>query len=314
MAGPKIALDQWRTLVSVVESGGYAQAAQQLHKSQSTLTYAVQKLERLLGLKAFEIKGRKAVLTAAGQVLYRRGKALVEDAEQLERAAAQLAAGWEPELRLAVEILFPTWLLLECFADFAKERPETRIELYESVMGGTEEALTGGRVHFAIGPTVPPGFLGEPLMQMRMVPAAHPLHPLHQLGRPLSLADLKGQRHLVIRETGSRRDKETSIVTTQRWVVSNKATSIRAATLGLGFAWYPEDNIREELSTGQLKLLPLREGAARYATMYLIFADPDAAGPGARRLAEIIKGRVRERCAKAGDPVASGASDLREPR
>lgn len=308
MAGPKIALDQWRVLVSVVESGGYAQAAKQIHKSQSTLTYAIQKLERLLGVRAFEIKGRKAQLTAAGQVLYQRGKALVEEAERLERAAAQLAAGWEPELRLAVEILFPTWLLLECFGEFSRERPETRIELYESVMGGTSEALIEGRVHFAIGPVVPPGFLGEPLMQMRMVPAAHPSHALHQLGRPLNLADLKGQRHVVIRETGSRRDQETSVITHQRWTVSNKATSIRAATLGLGFAWYPEDNIREELSSGQLKILPLREGAARYATLYLIFADPDAAGPGARRLADIIRARVKETCTKAGDTVAAGSA------
>lgn len=301
----KIALEQWRALVSVVESGGYAQAAQQLHKSQSTLTYAVQKLERVLGLKAFEIQGRKARLTAAGQVLYRRGKSLVDEAEQLERAAAQLAAGWEPEIRLAVEILFPTWLLLECFSEFAQERPETRIELYESVLGGTDEALTSGKVDFAIGPSVPTGFLGTPLMQLRMVPAAHPSHPLHQLGRPLNVADLKGQRHLVIRDSGSRRDKETSVVTNQRWTFSNKATSIRAATLGLGFAWYPEDNIREELSTGQLKVLQLREGAARYVTIYLIFADADAVRPGARRLADIIRQRVTATCAKAGDPVAA---------
>lgn len=46
---PKSTLEQWRGFVAVVEAGGYAQAAEQLHKSQSTLTYAVQKLERLLG-------------------------------------------------------------------------------------------------------------------------------------------------------------------------------------------------------------------------------------------------------------------------
>ena len=33
--------------IAVVDAGGYAQAAESLHKSQSTLTYAVQKLERL---------------------------------------------------------------------------------------------------------------------------------------------------------------------------------------------------------------------------------------------------------------------------
>ena len=45
MALPKISLDQWTTLVSVVEAGGYAKAGDALHKSQSTLTYAIQRLE-----------------------------------------------------------------------------------------------------------------------------------------------------------------------------------------------------------------------------------------------------------------------------
>lgn len=296
MSSARITLDQWAAVVSVVETGSYAKASEQLHKSQSTLTYAVQKLQRVLGVKAFEIKGRKAHLTAAGQVLYRRGKALLEDARQLERAAAQLAAGWEPELRIAVEILFPTWLLLRSLEAFAKEQPDTRVELFESVLGGTDEALIQGQVHFAIGPTVPPGFLGEPLMTMRMVPAAHPDHPLHRLGRPLGLSDLKGQRHLVVRDTGSRRDRETSVVTPRRWTFSNKATSIRAATMGLGFAWYPEDNIRDELASGQLKVLPLREGSVRQVTVYLIQADPDGAGPGARRLAALIREHVAALC------------------
>src|SRR6185503_13610146 len=77
MSQPRITLEQWRALQAVVESGGYAQAAEALHKSQSTLTYAVQKIERLLGLKIFEIQGRKAVLTKPGEVLYRRAKTLI---------------------------------------------------------------------------------------------------------------------------------------------------------------------------------------------------------------------------------------------
>ena len=43
--------------------------------------------------------------------------------------------------------------------------------------------------------------------------------------------------------------------------VAHKATSIRAAVMGLGYAWYPEDAIREELERGAPKPLPLREGA-----------------------------------------------------
>ena len=123
MAQPKITLDQWSALVAVVEAGGYAQASERLHRTQSTVTYTIKKLEDLLGVQVFELRGRKAALTATGQVLYRRGKALVEEAARVERAAAELARGWEPEIRLAVDIIFPTWLLLECFADFDHDIP-----------------------------------------------------------------------------------------------------------------------------------------------------------------------------------------------
>src|ERR1700690_1967895 len=99
---PHISLEQWRALIAVVYAGGYAQAAETLHKSQSAVTYAVQKLEAVLAVKAFEIHGRKAVLTPTGQLLYRRARALLDEAGGIEKAARSLAAGFEPEIRLAV--------------------------------------------------------------------------------------------------------------------------------------------------------------------------------------------------------------------
>jgi DNA-binding transcriptional LysR family regulator len=292
MTSPRITLDQWAALVAVVEAGGYAQASQRLHRTQSTVTYTIQKLEDLLGLKVFEIRGRRAALTPAGEVLYRRGKALIEDAARLERSASSLAEGWEPELRLAVDMIFPTWLLLRALGEFGDAHPDVRIELIEAVLGGAEEALTEGRVDFVIGSHVPGGFIGDPLMQVRFVCAASPAHPLHQLGRPLTLDDLRAQRHLVVRDSGARRSRSGGWLNERRWTVSNKATSIRAACMGLGFAWFAQENIRQELDTGTLARLPLTEGAERYAALYLIYADRAAAGPGARKLAGIIRDKV----------------------
>jgi DNA-binding transcriptional LysR family regulator len=297
-ANPRISLEQWRSLLAVVDAGGYAQAAEALHKSQSAVTYAVQKMETLLGVKVFEVVGRKAHLTPTGEVLYRRAKALLDEAGALEGAAGSLAAGWEPELRLAVEIIFPTWLLLQCFARFAEERPQTRIELYESVLSGTEEALLQRKVDLAICSQVPPGFAGDPLMRIRFIAAAHPDHPLHQLGRELTLQDLRKHRHLVIRDTGSQRRSGSWLGAEQSWTVSQKATSIRAARMGLGFAWFPEETVLGELERGELKALPLREGGERWGELYLVFADRDYAGPGALRLAEIIRELVAKQCRK----------------
>jgi DNA-binding transcriptional LysR family regulator len=295
---PKITLDQWRALLAVVDAGGYAQAAEFLHKSQSAVTYAVQKLESLLGVKVFEVMGRKAHLTPTGQVLYRRAKALLDEAGSLESAAGTLAAGWEPELRLAVEIIFPTWLLLECFARFADEHPQTRIELYESVLTGSEEMLLQCKVDLAICSQVPPGFVGDALMRLSFIAAAHPDHPLHQLGRELTLQDLRKHRHLLIRDSGSQRRSGSRVGAEQIWTVSHKATSIHAACMGLGFAWFPEETIRNELERGLLKPLPLREGGKLSGELYLVFADRDYAGPGALRLAQIIREGVQSTCRK----------------
>ncbi len=285
-------MEQWRALLAVVDAGGYAQAAVALHKSQSSVTYAVQKIERQLGVKAFEVSGRKAHLTPTGEVLYRRAKALLDEALALEGAAANLAAGWEPELRLAVEIVFPTWLLLQCFARFAEERPQTRIELHETVLSGTEEALLQRRVDLAICSQVPPGFAGDPLMRLRFIAAAHPDHPLHRLGRDLTMQDLRQHRHLIIRDSGSQRRSGTWLGAEKSWTVSHKATSIHAAGMGLGFAWYAEEWVRNDLAHGVLKELPLREGGERWGDLYLVFADRDYTGPGALRLAEIIRAEV----------------------
>ena len=295
-SAPRITLEQWRALQAVVEAGGYAQAAERLHKSQSTVTYAVQKIQELLGLKAFEIRGRKAVLTEAGQVLYRRARTLLEEAQMLERGAAAMAQDWQPEIRIAAEIIFPTWLLLECLAQFAGERPETRIEVFETVLAGTAEMLADGRVDFAIGSS-DAGVVGDPLMPVNFIAVAHPDHALHKLGRKLTERDLRHQRRILIRESGIQRARAVAGAEV-RWTVGQKATSIRAVSMGLGYAWLPEETIAEELRAGQLKPLPLARGRMT-AQLFLAFADPEFPGRDAARLADIIRARCDTLCRAA---------------
>jgi DNA-binding transcriptional LysR family regulator len=297
---PRITLEQWQALVAVVDAGGYAQAAERVHKSQSSVTYLVQKLESRLGVKAFEIKGRKAALTPAGQLLYRRARVLLEEAASLEQAAKNASAGWEAEIRIAAEIVFPAWLLLKCFDQLNAESPHTRIEYFETVIAGTNEALLSGRVDLAITASIPQGFSGALLMPIRMLLVAHPDHPLHKLGRALTMRDLRAQRQLVVRETDAVRPTKTMVEAAQRWTVGHMSTAIFAASMGFGYGWYPEERIRGELKAGTLKPLPMREGAERVGQLYLVYADRENAGPGTLRLAQIIDERVKADCASAG--------------
>jgi len=309
---PRITLDQWRALAAVVEAGGYAKAAQVLHKSQSTVTYAVQQIEAQLGIEAFRIDGRRARLTPTGEMLYRRARYLLEEASGLEQSARRFSAGWEAEIRLVVEVIFPTWLLLDCLERFGEESPNTQIEVTESVLGHRTDALTSGAADLAIYSNVPPGLLGEALVRVRFVLAAHPDHPLHQLGRKLTPRDFRSHRHLVLRESSPDRGTAVSMRTTRRWTVGQFSTLIEAARTGHGFAWLPEEAIRPELAAGTLKPLPLHEGAERSAELYLVFADREHAGPGTMRLAEIVRAAVASECAGAARrPRASSCPRVR---
>ena len=73
-ATAKTSLEQWAVLAAVVDTGGFAQAAQALNRSQSAVSYAVARLQESLGLPLLVIEGRKSVLTEHGHALLARAR------------------------------------------------------------------------------------------------------------------------------------------------------------------------------------------------------------------------------------------------
>jgi DNA-binding transcriptional LysR family regulator len=288
---PKASLEQWQALISIVEAGGYAQAAQRLHKTQSAITYLIGRLEELLDLRLFERQGRRAVLTAAGQMAYQRAQYLVTEALRLERASQTLSAGWSPKLSLAAEVVFPTPLLLRAMNRFNEMGADTRIEVFETVLTGTQEALLEGKVDLAITPFIPTGFLGEPLLRLKLIALAAPSHPLHQNPAALGFDELRQHRQLLVRDSGVQRGLlKAGPELQQQWVFSSMALSLEAAIAGLGFAWYPESRVQKEVALGQLKPLNIKDGASqRYIDTYLVLADPQATNPAVAYFADCLR-------------------------
>lgn len=286
---PKVTLDQWKAFHAVVEYGGYAQAAEQLHKSQSTLSYAVQKLESVLELKVLKVEGRKAQLTREGEVLLRRSKQLLESAVLVERVAHNLSLGVEAVVHLGVDVLFMHDDLLALLAQFSTQFPDTRVELRETVLSGGHELLNAGVVDVLITATVPSGFVGDPLMNVEMACVASVGHPLNQLERKVTLEDLKHHRQIVTRDSGQQRKQNAPwLEAEQRWTVSNMSTSIRAISQGMGFAWIPLSHIGEHLQQGKLKAIDMAQGGSRFVQLYLVYKDKDGAGPATCQLTEIL--------------------------
>jgi len=285
----KTTLEQWRMLQAVVRYGGFAQAAEAIHKSQSTINHAVHKLQDRLGLSLLEVVGRKAQLTEAGQLMLRRANQLLEQAGQLEEVASSLARGNEAEIRIAVDGIYPREFLAESLQSLSREYPNTRVQLLETVLSGGNEHLVAGEVDLLVTGSVPAGYVGESLMRATFIAVAHPDHPLHQLGRAPTLQDLQQYRQIVVRDSARRRRVDSGwLRAEQRWTVSHVASSVDMIERGMGFAWLPASRVVDGLNSGRLKALPLEQGARRYTELYLVYADRDRMGPASLRLGQLL--------------------------
>ncbi|WP_299197867.1 LysR family transcriptional regulator [uncultured Amphritea sp.] len=288
----KVTLEQWRMLKAVVEHGGFAHAAEVVHKSQSSIHHAIQKMELMLDVKLLEVKGRKAHLTDAGRLLLQRAEHLLESAANIDSLAASLNAGVEPEISIAVDQTFPPEYIATVLEQFSNECPNTRIQLYETVLSGAAEALNKGMVDLAIAGSGVSHFMAEPLFTVDFIAVASPDHPLFKTyneTQSLQIDDLVNYRQLVTRDSALENKIDSGwLKADERWTVSNISTSIEMISRAMGFAWIPVTRMGRLLEQGLLLPIPLQAGGCRSEMLQLYYARQDRIGPGLKRLAELL--------------------------
>src|SRR3990167_6987652 len=295
MKAPRVTLDQWRTLQAVVDQGGFAQAAEVLHRSQSSISYTVARMQEQLGVPLLRIDGRKAVLTDAGDVLLRRSRQLVLQASQLEDLAYNLDQGWEAEVRLVVDAAYPTARLVHALSAFMPLSRGCRVRLREEVLSGVEEVLLEGATDLAITSLTIAGYLGTELCSVEFIAVSHPQHPLQQLQRELTASDLENHMQVVIRDSGRSQPRDVGwLGAEQRWTVGSPPTPATLVSSGFGLSPLPRHLIERELSTGLLKELPLQQGGSRHPQFSLYANKDKTLGPATQILVDLLKRQAVE--------------------
>lgn len=286
---PKSTMEQWRILQAVVDAGGYAQAADLLNKSQSSLNHAVAKLQYQLGVELLEVKGRKAFLTSAGEVMLRRSRLLTQQIEDLELLASNINVGWEPEIRIAVELIYPKKYLYQALAKFHPVSRGSRIQIIDTVITGSTEMIIEHKADLVIAgsPSVPKGYIGEPLTVTRMLPVVGHSHVLAQQSE-LDLNELSQHLQIVIRDTASKPKDVGWLRAEQRWTVNNFFEAIDILKSGIGFCWLPVFLIEDLVKTGVLVSLRIPLSSARVVPLALITPKEETLGPGSRQLRELL--------------------------
>lgn len=130
-------LRQIQYFVSVVECGSFTQAAEQCYISQSAISQQIQALEREIGAILIHRENRRFALTAAGEHFYRRGRALLLDAQTLCRETRLLAGGEAVRLQIGSLPNYSGRELRQAIAEFASRYPDVPI----GILNGTHEEL-----------------------------------------------------------------------------------------------------------------------------------------------------------------------------
>lgn len=257
-----LSLDALRVLDTIDRRGSFAGAADELHRVTSAISYTVQKLEEDLDVALFDRSGHRARLTPAGRLVLERGRELLDSASQLAADARQLASGWEQQLSIALDAIYPEALLLPLVRRFLNNGGETDIRLASEVLTGPWDALESGRADIAIGSgqfRLPRPFRTRRLDTVQFISVAAPRHPIFEDPEPAQ--NLHRHRAVPLADTARSRATHSVRLGVHQpsLTVSHFSTKLAALEAGLGIGAMPEYLLRDALQAGRLRRIPLPE-------------------------------------------------------
>jgi DNA-binding transcriptional LysR family regulator len=282
-------LDAWEILHTVVELGGFAPAAQKLHRSQSTISYAIARLQDQLGVQLFEPHGRKAQLTEAGRVLLADAEPHLAGFHHIEQRARLMSSGGPSEVRLSVDSLFPDTRLFDAMAAFSRTYPLVRPALHQGVLISADTEFTVHNSQLCVTGLMSRETSSKTIIAVRIVAVAKRGHELLTKRRTLTTSDLTDHLMVAIESSASGTLKQQPRLPAQRVLpVGTIETAISAVRSGICFGWLPKYRIQAEIENGEFVELPLAIGQTRDVRLNLVFRDSSFNDPEINRLAELL--------------------------
>jgi DNA-binding transcriptional LysR family regulator len=120
-------LDLLRSFVSVVDAGGFTRAGERVHRTQSTVSQQIRRLEETLGRPLLFRDSKPVVPTEEGERLLAYARRILALAEEARDVVARPAS--EGAIRLGLAEDFAAYRLSEMLSQFARARPGLRLDV-----------------------------------------------------------------------------------------------------------------------------------------------------------------------------------------
>ncbi len=278
----RFTLDQLQTFVAVAECGSFTAASRKLNRVQSAVSHAIQSLEQALNLQLFDRTQKLPRLTDAGAALLADAQRVLANVEGLSGRAKEINGLVEPDVRLAIEQVFPNELLIHCLKQFHDRFPSTSVTLYGDGLGAPQQSLEDHSSAVAIYSPVTQTVPGISLSFFGHVPitvVAAVAHPLAQIEGLITNGRLDEHVQLILADRARR--TRGIVMGARTWSFVDQNSRLDFILNGFGWSLMPQHLARAHLDSGALVELQLEiyNGRRLLFPLYSAYRTDTPPGP-----------------------------------
>ena len=259
-------IDEIETFVSIARLGGFARAAEGLHRSQPAISRRVEMLEEQLRTPVFERVRGGVVLTEAGRAFLPYAEAVLASLKD----GTEAVRGLERGERGAVSVVLVGTLASTKFASmlrqFGQRHPHVKLELRTANSQEVSDLVRRGEATLGLRyfTDAGPGLVSEVVMEEALVVACSPEHCLagRRVRDPGALA---GERWVTFPPQRRGREPFATVLEQRLGAAGIEAAEIvridsltaqkRFVEAGFGIALLIESSVQEELRLGTLQII-----------------------------------------------------------
>ncbi len=278
-----VTLDQLRTFIAAVDEGSFSAAGRKLRRAQSVVSQTLANLEAQLGVKLFDRSARYPRLTEEGRNLLADARSVADNVDGFKARARAMREGLEPELSVAMDVMYPMEALTRAAAHSRKTYPHTPLRLYVEALGGViRPVLDRSCTIGVIGslPIVPDELQSEPLLDVPFVTVVSPSHRLAPMRGVISSSAIAKEVQLVLTDRTTLSDgRSFGVLSPLTWRLADLGAKHAFLKAGLGWGHMP------------LHMVIRVEGAARDTAlpMKVVFRKDAPPGPAGRTFIAQLK-------------------------
>ncbi len=238
-------LTEMEAFATVVDQGGFTDAARKMGISKSAVSKHISSLEARLGARLLNRTTRRVSPTEIGLVYYDRARRVLNDAGEADSLVSAMQSAPSGVLRLSVATDFGTALLTPVLDEFLREFPEITVNMtlknryVELISEGFDMAIRLGEMEDS---SLRARKITDATQRLIAAPAY-----LAEHGRPARIEDLADHRLLHYSNQASANlwritapSGEVRQVRGSGWLTVNDGQSLlNAAIKGLGIAYLP---------------------------------------------------------------------------